>query len=90
MNAKKVFTMYGKYSNVVTYEYRGMTYDVEYSNNWSYCVTPAAVQHKDAQLKIDKAIEEMNKPKKPHRYEDTAEYGFNLFWEYCEKEGDSR
>lgn len=84
MKAKKVFTMYGKYSNIVTYEYRGMQYEVEYANDWTYCVTPARIQHESAQAEIDKRIEEANKPKKEHRYEDTAEYAFNLFWDYVE------
>lgn len=61
MKAKKLFTMYGKHSNVVTYEYRGMQYDVEYATDWNYCVTPANVQHQDAQARIDKMIERENK-----------------------------
>lgn len=61
--AKKVFTMYGKYSNTVTYEYRGKQYDVEYPTCWTYCTTPAYIQHRDAQEKIDKAIANEKKPK---------------------------
>lgn len=80
MKAKKVFTMYGKHSNIVTYEYRGMQYDVEYANDYTYCVTSPKVQHKDAQEKIDKMIEQANKPKE-HKYEDTAEYGLKMFWD---------
>ena len=66
--AKKVFTMYGKHANVVTYEYRGKQYDVEYANDWTYCVSPAKVQHEIAQEKIDKQIaeEEAQKDKEPH------------------------
>lgn len=83
MKAKKVFTIYGKYSDTVTYEYRGKTYDVEYAKDWTYGNggNPAR-QHREAQARIDAEIEAENKPKKPHRYEDTAEYGFNLFWDY--------
>lgn len=55
--AKKVFTMYGKHSNVVTYEYRGREYDVEYPTNWTYCVTSPKVQHMDAQAKIDAELD---------------------------------
>lgn len=55
--AKKVFTSYGKYSNTVTYEYRGKRYDVEYSNDWTYCITPPKVQHENAQRRIDEEIE---------------------------------
>ncbi len=58
MKAKKLFTMYGKHSNTVTYEYRGKQYDVEYANDYTYCVTPAKVQHKDAQERIDRIIEQ--------------------------------
>lgn len=58
MNAKKLFTAYGKHSNVVTYEYRGRKYDVEYARDWTFCTTPANIQHEDAQRKIDKEIEQ--------------------------------
>ena len=79
--AKKVFTMYGEHSDVVTYEYRGMRYDVEYAKDWSYCVTSPRVQHEDAQTKIDKMIDRARETRED-KYEDTAEYGFNLFWDY--------
>lgn len=55
--AKKLETFYGKYSNTVVYEYRGRTYEVEYANGWNYCCTPASVQHRDAQEKIDNALD---------------------------------
>jgi hypothetical protein len=55
--AKKVLTMYGKHANVVEYEYRGRTYYVEYANNWTYCTTPAHIQHRDNQERIDREIE---------------------------------
>lgn len=55
--AKKVFTMYGKYSDIVTYEYRGKQYDVEYAKDWSYYVTPAYVQHRNAREKIDAELD---------------------------------
>ena len=60
--AKKVFTMHGQYSDEVEYEYRGKTYCVEYSKCWTYCVTPAWVQHRDAQARIDEEIERESKP----------------------------
>jgi len=82
--AKKLFTMYGKHSDIVIYEYKEKTYEVEYSKDWKYGNggNPAA-QHREAQARIDKEIEEENKPRKEVKYEDTAEYGFELFWEYC-------
>ena len=61
MKAKKLFTTYEKYSNIVTYEYRGRQYDVEYARDWTFCVTPAKIQHEDAQRRIDKEIEQESK-----------------------------
>ena len=55
--AKKLETYYDKWSNTVVYEYRGCKYEVEYSNSYQYCYTPAWVQHKDAQEKIDEMID---------------------------------
>ncbi len=57
MKAKKVFTMYGKYSDTVTYEYRGKHYDVEYAKGSSYCVTSPKIQHQDAQERIGKELD---------------------------------
>ena len=76
------------YSTIVEYEYRGRTYEVEYANDMSYGVTPPRIQHQNAQALIDEEIEEENKPKKETRYEDTADYGFKLFWDYVEGEDD--
>lgn len=68
MKAKKLFTTYGKYSNVVTYEYRGRQYDVEYARDWTFLTTAPKIQHEDAQRKIDKQIEmeEKQKNQKPN------------------------
>lgn len=60
MKAKKIETFYDKYSNTVVYEYRGCQYEVEYANSIHYCVSPAWVQHRDAQEKIDKALDNPN------------------------------
>lgn len=82
MKAKQTgFVLHGKYADHVEYEYRGYTYEVEYAKDWSYCCTPAHIQHQDEQTKIDRFIEEDQKAKEV-RYEDTAEYGFNLFLEH--------
>ena len=74
-----------QYSTFVEYEYRGHKYEVEYANDWTYCVTPAKVQHEEAQAAIDKMIDEEDKPKEV-RHEDTAEYGFEVFWKYVNGE----
>lgn len=68
MKAKKVFTLYGKHSNVVTYEYRGKTYDVEYATDWTYCITPAKVQHEDAQRRIDNLINQKEQLQNKHEF----------------------
>lgn len=84
MKAKKTgFVIREKYSDFVEYEYRGYTYEVEYGKGMDYlCISPK-VQHEVKQAEIDKLIERKRKPK-PYKYENTAEYGFNLFWEYVE------
>lgn len=68
MKARKVFTLYGKHSNIVTYEYRGRTYDVEYAIDWTYCITPAKVQHEDAQRRIDKLIDQKVQQQSKHEF----------------------
>ena len=74
-----------KHSTFVEYEYRGKKYEVEYANDWTYCVPSPRVQHMDAQARIDREIEiEERDAARPFRYEDTAEYGFTLFWDYVE------
>ncbi len=50
-----------KYSTFVEYEYKGHKYEVEFANDYSYCVTPAHIQHADAQSKIDAQIEREQK-----------------------------
>ena len=57
MKAKKIETFRDKYTSTVVYEYRGKTYDVTYSNCWNYCCTPAWIQHRDEQAKIDAIID---------------------------------
>lgn len=79
------FVIYGKYQNIVEYEYRGEKYEVEYANGSNYWVTSPRVQHQNAQAEID---ERLDRPKRESREEDKAEYGFQLFWEYVEGEGE--
>ena len=47
---------------------------------------PMWVKHKNEQERIDCMIEEEQKPKKEYRYEDSGEYGFDLFWQYVEND----
>ena len=79
--AKKIETYYGKYSNIVIYEYRGCRYEVEYANDFSYCCSPAWIQHKDAQEKIDKAIDN---PPIVHECTETAQEALDWFFDYIE------
>lgn len=78
--AKKISVIYGKYSNTVTYEYRGYRYDVEYSTSMNYACTSAKLQHKTEQEKIDKLIEENENPV----LNLPAEIGMNLFFDYAD------
>ena len=80
--AKKTgVVLYGKYSDVVEYEYRGHKYDVEYPKGFTYCCTSPKIQHENAQAKIDNDIMQ-EKEQTTVKYEDTAQYGFDMFWEY--------
>ena len=66
------------------YEYRGHEYTVY--ENLAKGNEPLSWQHRSEQARIDRLIELENKPKKPYRYEDTAEYAFNEFWKWIEGE----
>ena len=57
MKAKKIATFRDKWFTTIEYEYRGHRYDVEYPNGNQVCCTPAHIQHRDAQDRIDKLIE---------------------------------
>lgn len=56
-NVKKIETFRDKYFSTMVYEYRGCQYEVTYSNSWNCCVTPAWVQHRDEQAKIDDMLD---------------------------------
>lgn len=66
------------------YEYRGREYIITDEHN-GYSET-LSTKHKNEQARIDREIEEESKPKAEPKYEDTAEYGFNVFWEYVNAE----
>lgn len=76
---KKAKFLY-KHNGVLWYEYRGHDYIVN-PQLW----TSTAAQHRMEQSKIDAEIEKeemiaKRDAEKEHRYEDTAEYGFEVFW----------
>ena len=87
MTKKAVFT--GKvcdrngYAVHLFYEYRGREYMVTDEHN-GYS-EPMWVKHKNEQERIDREIEESEKPVKEWTYEGSAEEGFDLFWEYVEE-----
>lgn len=62
------------------YEYRGREYMVTDEHN-GYS-EPMWVKHRKEQERIDREIEDEKKPQREAKPEDTAEYGFNLFWNY--------
>lgn len=55
--AKKVETYRDKYFTTIVYEYRGCTYEVTYANGWNVCCSPAWIQHRDEQEKIDNELD---------------------------------
>lgn len=55
--AVKLETYRDKYFSTVVYEYRGCQYEVTYANSWNCCCTPAWIQHRDEQEKIDNMID---------------------------------
>lgn len=67
------------------YEYRGRIYCVVVDNN-GYMGAPLKAQHEAEQARIDREIEEANRPRVEPKYEDTAQAGFDLFWEYVNQE----
>lgn len=57
IKAKKMNTYRDKYFTVIEYEYRGCKYEVKYANGWQVCCTPAWIQHRDEQAKIDEMLD---------------------------------
>ena len=84
--AKFVRKYYGKgYDRdfvFLDYEYRGYEYTVE--ENRAKGNIPLSWQHRSEQARIDRLIDEENNPKKQYRYEDSGEYGFDLFMRYVD------
>ena len=76
---KTIDRSYGQHMVYLEYEYREHRYTVY--ENLNKGNIPLSWQHKNAQIEIDEKIEREAKPKKPFRYEDSAEYALNLFFE---------
>lgn len=57
----KIKTYRDKHFTAIVYEYRGHKYEVTYPNGWTVCCTPAWIQHRYEQEKIDKMIEGTDK-----------------------------
>lgn len=64
----------------LVYEYRGHEYTVY--ENTAKGNEPLAWQHRNEQARIDRLIEEQSRPKKPYRYEDSAQHGIDCFFDY--------
>ena len=78
---KTGFTIYGKYSNEVEYEYRGYKYMVEYATGMNYLGASPKVQHESKQREIDQMIVDRRKPYDP---DNTADKAFDAFFRYLE------
>ena len=71
----------------LVYEYSGHEYTV-YENR-AQGNEPLAWQHRAEQDQIDRLIEEQSRPKKPYRYEDSAQYALDLLFEAWATDDDS-
>lgn len=74
------FKIYNKHSTNVEYEYRGYTYEVEFANDWSYCITKPHIQHEDAQRRIDELIKNKSNNKN-RKYTGECEKALNEWFE---------
>lgn len=73
--AKKLETYYDKYYTTIVYEYRGHNYEVTYGNGSGVCCTPAWIQHRDEQEKIDRIIDN------PEPQKETEPINLDEIWE---------
>ena len=62
------------------YEYRGHEYMITDEHN-GYS-EPMWVKHRNEQERIDREIEDAEKPIKEWQYKGSAQEGFDAFWEY--------
>ena len=77
--AIKKETFRDKYFTTIVYEYRGCTYEVTYANGCQVCCTPAWIQHRDEQAKIDDMID--NPKPLPKKSEKTFDEQMDEIWE---------
>ena len=76
---KWIDTSFGQCVIHLEYEYLGHRYEVIENRNKGNI--PLSWQHANEKARIDTLIEMERKPKKTYRYEDTAEYALELFWQ---------
>lgn len=79
--AKKIETYYDKYFTTIVYEYRGCRYEVTYANGWNVCCTPAWVQHRDEQEKIDRMLDQPVIKAEPR---ETVQDSLDRFFKYLD------
>ena len=75
MKSRKVEIFRDKYFTTIVYEYRGIKYEVLYSNGWQVCASPAWVQHRDAKAEIDEMLDN------PKKLEETSPICLDEIWE---------
>ena len=79
---------YGVHMVYLVYSYRGLEHTVY--ENLAQGNEPLAWQHRNEQSQIDQLIEQEEKEKnakqKPSRYEDTAQYAFDQFYNFLDGE----
>lgn len=91
MKAKFIKTEYVKDRfnpyKIKIYEYKGFEYQINFdlSNNYVGIFIDVKGEHIYQQDKIDKELADANKPKQPYDYKKSAEYGFKVFRDFCDK-----
>lgn len=90
MKAKLVYILSDKYGYGKTafYEYRGHEYMIHFCNNGCMDDMNVKNEHKHQQAMIDAMIDNHNlkEETKEQKYEDSAQAGFDMFWEYVNQD----
>ena len=80
--AKKICTMGTPYYWESDFEYRGQTYTVTYSSGFSaFKQTPAYIQHREAQARIDKMLDNPDIVKSVSEIKQPFEEQLDEIWE---------
>ena len=73
-------------SRICEYSYRGYSYYITFNEYGVYdgIFLDVTGAHKYEQNRIDERIGRESQPQKPYTYENSAQAGFDAFWNYAE------